>query len=442
VSPYGGPLDALADLSDAPHRQSIAKQFADLGRVSSVQHDALYRTVRALVLTSLLLPHSALLMQLAGRSPTATNVVHFAFAALATIAGACGSVVGFARTLGTAWRHRYRAWCFFVAPDLAHGARWGVEILLRVCIFVLAVGWGAVMLLHAKWLLTLDEPSREMFFHRVTRVEQCVTPFLPLLLIGAAMAAWCSWHLQRARLLAQSLPYEVPPDTARRFDAEDAEPASLRTCLTLAIPDRRGHVVGAVLLLLASWLHAQRQRSLECLVAAGTSWFDWLFFPGLLLLLLTTGWAAYRLAVTWRRFARCLGAGNARQRAACKALVDEHDVITSLGLWRPAPQPDLQPAFGAAWRRLRAAMPAVPPNAADWQQLAAPARKALAGDAADAANRRDLVAALRAQLPAIEALDDAASDAGSDAANARRQWLAAAPRCAPRSSSSHGCAGR
>jgi hypothetical protein len=429
VFPYGGPPDALTDLSVDPGKQSIAKQFAELARVSSVQHDALYGTVRALVLTSLLLPHSALLMQLALRARTATNIVHFALAAFATLAGACGSVVGLWRTLATAGRHHHRAWCFLVANGVAHGARWAVEILLRGCILLLALGWGTVMVLHAAWLLRLDATSREMYFHRVTRVEQCVTPFLPLLLIGAAMAAWCCWHLKRARLLAQSLPYEVPPDT-ERFDAEDDEPASLRPCLMLAIPDRRGHVVGAVLLLLAVWLHSQRQRSLECLVTAGTSWFDWLFFPGLLLMLMTTGWAAYRLAVTWRRFVRCLGTGNARLRAACKTIVGDHGVTTSLGLWRDAPQPDLQPASGASWRQLSAATPQAaaraPRHAADWQHLATLARAALDGDAADTANRRTLVAALRAQLPAIEAIDDAASDAGSEPGTARTRWLAAA----------------
>ncbi len=344
-----------------PTHDAGGSEFIQMQAISNELHAILYPTLRVFVLTGLYLPHVLLLMRVANEpGGSLGSRAHALIAAVVAAFGMLGSAVGIVRTAKRVGASFQRGLRFTAggAPMSLTAWRWRCELLLRTVVAAVALAFGLGLAGYTLWIAGLDKDDFEMFFHRATQVEQCVTPLLPLFLVGMGMAAWCNWHVRRVRLLGERIPFEAgaPPDGA--FDAESAHPSSVRSCLALAVPDRRGHLLGAALLLLMAWLYSRMDRSLETLVGNSDSvplLFDHLFAPGMFGLLLATGWAAYRMVALWLRMARCLGTGSARFVAAAKELVERRGVVVDLGLWRPSGQTDLGPAVTQALRRLETA---------------------------------------------------------------------------------------
>ncbi|HEX5051002.1 MAG TPA: hypothetical protein VFZ65_04460, partial [Planctomycetota bacterium] len=407
----------------------VVSDIAAMHRITNAQHRELYSAIGMVALTSVLLPNAAILWKCGDSRVVWDPLILLQLGVLAVlVVGVAGSISFIRRALAIARRYWKRAMEFtYGAPVRSPEAwRWRFEVLTRAIVALLATAYGIGMVAYSVAILRLGDSDFEFLFHRVTPLAQCVTPLLPIALIGVSMAAWSQWHLRRVALLGRSLPYEAG-DPPRPRPAGEHRPSDVRFSLIHAVPDRAGYVLAAVLLALAVTLWVMMTPTLENLVGPdgeGQRCFDHVFFPGLIGLMFTTAWAAYRLFVVWRRLCRGLRDDSLRLGAACSRLVEAHGVLTVLGLGRPPHEPDLKPVVAATNQKLRAATePVVGEHAKVLAGLAADFAK---GSLSDAAARARIVEQLRACVPLLEQSDDEAEAPPDAAASATRAWLGAA----------------
>lgn len=409
------------------------RAFAELLQIAYTLHAEIYRAIQMTVLTGLFLPHGALLWIVARTNSggLASNWAYVSFGLVVVGLGVAAAATGWARVLRIAARYARRGWTFTPAGRAAWARLlWRAEIVLRTSIAVLGVVCFVAWVVYACCVAGLggEQQHAEPFLQRATSIGEGVSPLLPLFLIGIGMVLWCAWHQRRARLLQEKIPFEAQEVLPSAMFGTERSTAAVRLSLTHAVPDQRGFVLGLGLLVTAAWLFAQRDRTLEGLVR-GSPWMGWafdtLFFPGLIAALLTTGWAAYRLVVVWRRAEALLDVQTEpRTTAACKRLVADHGLSMNLGLWAPAPRNDLQPAIARAWRRLWQAGATF--TSSD-QQALCELQYLLAVEASPMPGERaKVVARLRTLIPLVEVIDDRVLDAPAPATAAahRRTWLA------------------
>jgi hypothetical protein len=169
----------------------------------------------------------------------------------------------------------------------SEGWAWMGEIFTRLLIIgagLLYVG-ATAWLVHDVWAMRA-QPEFELFYLRALQGSSGVTPLVPLFVLGAGLAAWCTWHVKRIALLATPTAFEgafVDPVVAH-----ETEPAiddgrrkqrcklgerlgDVRSSLFLTMP--RGHSLGfACTVLAAVMLIANRfQPTLEAAVLPAAS---------------------------------------------------------------------------------------------------------------------------------------------------------------------------
>jgi hypothetical protein len=260
----------------------------------------------------------------------------------------------------------------------SHQAFWLLEVVARSAILVVGVAYAALVG-HFMWrVVTLDLPAASLFFQRASSIGSGVSPATPLILSAAGFAMWCSWHLVRISLLAETTAYEeyclggpvappprpaaeAPPparwrralgrvvaldraldaalDRLHRRQLRTAPAregvAAVRQHLLMLIPGPRGALLLCALTLLAVWLSTHFQLSLEAAVLPPLSpsccltSFDLLLRFGVLATIVATSWALYRFLAVWAGLRRCLRAwsdgsllpafGSCRRRSAVSA---------------------------------------------------------------------------------------------------------------------------
>jgi hypothetical protein len=205
---------------------------------------------------------------------------------------------------------------------------WIFEILGRAGVVLFGAGFFVFSLLFA-----LD-PGRALdlplFYLRSSNIEGMLTPLVPLVASGLGFTAWCSWHLNRIRLLQSDTAFgaasarEEPPARSATTDPQEVlvqemitrqqqAAAKARDCwnsLFLVFPHRAAYALLILVCLLAVWLAPGFGRTLEALTfpadVRGLTRFDWLLRLGIFASFLTTLWAVIRLLAIWGALRACL----------------------------------------------------------------------------------------------------------------------------------------
>lgn len=284
---------------------------------------------------------------------------------------------------------------------------WLVEVAARVVVVLLGMVFLALAATYAAEVGGVSGPALRLYLHRVARVDVGVTPLLPLLLGGAGLALWCTWHLRRIRRLSEVTMFEsaclshwdrsanekieawyrqldprngrVLGALVRRWLARGArrgppgerpvpvEPLLLsrdivkhvyevRNRLFLMVPDLRGLLLLGVVLVGALLLFLRIRHTLEH--AAGTPGFDRILRFAIVGALVSTVWAVYRLLAIWKALRRVLeDVGTTPLLTAFDRLPREVSRLTRLTLVG-APACEIVSSVRAAqWRQLRGIPP-------------------------------------------------------------------------------------
>lgn len=150
------------------------------------------------------------------------------------------------------------------------GSAWMVELVARLLVIVLGVLYVGSLCWLVREVVTMDTPRFELLFHRALQGASGVSPLVPLLLTGAGMMAWCTWHLARLKHLARVTAFEG----AFLHGAAGCVPAlpladrvqCVRATLFLLLPRGQAAAVASLVLLLVAGVWLRFVPSLESAV--------------------------------------------------------------------------------------------------------------------------------------------------------------------------------
>lgn len=224
-------------------------------------------------------------------------------------------------------------WTSHFAPEWSADERDGLaarslDVIGRVLVAALAVTflvWVGGLLRDIQALRGSSPLRQELFLHRAGELGGGLSPAMFLALTGAMFALWCTWHLDRIRmLLAPPSAFEsashhslgVPPHGADlRGPARWSQSMrDVRQQLLVFLPDAESAALFAVFAVLALLLVRVIVPSYETLLFPeyGTRWpilrkvardgtfFDFLARFGITAALAATGWSLYRARRIWR----------------------------------------------------------------------------------------------------------------------------------------------
>ena len=222
------------------------------------------------------------------------------------------------------------------------------------------VGLSVVLLYRVS---TFQDAYAAMFFLRTLQLNSGVTPAVPLFVGAVLLIAWCTWHLDRVRLLSERTAFEIacsdaqidasaPTRSADEMPLSRNRPvlgdaAELQECVRrvrtglidfLPVSWGAGWVIGV--LLITPWILWLATRSMESAILGPLfgntrlpSAFDvlvrFLIFSALTLAM----WSIARLSAVWASLRRCLRSvealplGNAFERLP--------SAITAFGRFTP-----------------------------------------------------------------------------------------------------------
>ncbi|MSR62153.1 MAG: hypothetical protein EXS08_06890 [Planctomycetes bacterium] len=368
--------------------------------ISLALHWEIYEGLLILALWSLHMPCASLLLKVALEHQT--RWIRVACIGIPLIALIGVFARGY-RALRIALHFFAEGLCFVSCGEFRNPTErlmWALENLARfgVVVMGLSYAWYSGKFAIDIGRLAQDRTVFEFFFHRSTLIDQGVSPLLPLFLIGFGLATWCLWHLRRLTLLREHKPIERLAGTAADEGSAPSGPSSgvcaggpracwrnawrnlasaawessrgspplprlpdrtadVRNRLFRAVPDTGALALLVFLMVVGFWLYLQFGRSLERLVHAGSDaeldCFDRLLLAGILALLFTTAWAAYRFAAVWLALRAYLKQRDHEAlHKAWKNLESALGKATTLDLWTLGSGANLRELLAPRWRAL------------------------------------------------------------------------------------------
>ncbi len=204
----------------------------------------------------------------------------------------------------------------------------------HISLIILALLYLAVTAWFIANVVTLDPAIAAMFFMRALHLSSGVTPLVPLIVGGAILIAWSTWHLKRVELLAEVSAFEAacmdgridaerisrPHQPRARLARDRARVPGTRDNFRLSVQSIRGGLLSLMpansarftliaLVLFAFYLTVRFQRTMEAAVLGVhgfPSAFDLLLRFLILTSLALSAWGLYRLVIVWRGLRHCL----------------------------------------------------------------------------------------------------------------------------------------
>ncbi len=350
-----GKLERLSHVKPAQPWEERQRQVE---RVSLQIHRECFVLSRYLALAGLLLPNVVLIDLLAPHG-TLAIILTGALASVAIVSGGLG-------ICHRTWRV-LQVLCVHMRPGIRHARSsdwptpadqraWKAEIVLRGLSLLLAPAYMALTLLVCWAILRThasSDPTRyALFFNRAIEIDEGISPLLPMMLLGVTLLTWCTWHVQRVRMLTASAPAQelIDPKQGRRA-------GEVWKRLFQAMPDVRGIWVAFAILLGGAWSVLRLEPTLDRLCldpVARFAPFDWLLRLGIAGSLGASIWAAYRLVSVWTASSQVLArAAPWVEALPFKDLVDKVGLKPSLGLWPSTGTRELDPFATDRWMKLR-----------------------------------------------------------------------------------------
>lgn len=265
---------------------------------------------------------------------------------------------------------------------------WRIDLVARLgalalgLLFAVMIGWFTRDVLSLRY-------NAPLFFDRAVAIQSGVSPLLPLLMIGIALAAWAHWHLRRIAMLSVSTAFEqtcLGPAAGLCDVGADADPGrssdsgrfrvnrrrvtlssprlqaaiqSIRRVLFLVVPSWTAGVVVLLMLISGLWLAEQCGRSLESLVlpflpGTGLTTFDVLLRFGLATAIGGMILLLYRFLNIWHRLRSVLDeVADTRLRDAFSRLPPPVGRLMRLTPFDPMSDVTIENAIATRWRRMK-----------------------------------------------------------------------------------------